>query len=155
MTALRPGDAAPDFELADAEGRVWRLSDLRGTKVVLYFYPADDTPGCTAQACDFRDAHDDFQAGGFVVLGVSPQGADSHRAFSRKFGLGFPLLIDADFAAADAYGVKREEPGRYGAVALDLRRCTFVVDEAGRIESALYDVRARGHVEGLKQLLAL
>jgi thioredoxin-dependent peroxiredoxin len=155
VTRLRQGDPAPALCLPDADGRMWTLSGLRGSRVILYFYPADDTPGCTAQACDFRDAQGDLDAAGYIVLGVSPQGADSHRAFARRYGLGFPLLVDADFAAAEAFGVVREEPGRYGDIPLDLRRCTFVIDEEGRIESALYDVKARGHVEGLRELLAL
>jgi peroxiredoxin Q/BCP len=155
VTELRRGDAAPAFALRDADGRVWRLSDLRGQRVILYFYPADDTPGCTTQACDFRDTQHVFQENGYIVLGVSPQGAESHRSFARKFHLNFPLLIDDDFSVAESYGVKREEPGAWRDVPLDLRRCTFVIDQDGRIVEALYDVASKGHVDSLRELLSV
>lgn len=100
---LEKGMEAPPFDLEDADGKAWRLADLRGTKVVLFFYPADDTPGCTAEACDFRDSRQVFADDGYVVLGVSPQGAESHRAFTDKFALNFPLLIDDDLSVARVY----------------------------------------------------
>jgi thioredoxin-dependent peroxiredoxin len=152
---LTEGMQAPDFELSDADGKTWRLSDLRGSRVVLYFYPADDTPGCTAEACDFRDSHTVFEADNYVVLGVSPQGADSHRAFADKFSLNFPLLIDEDLAVAHAYGAVREEVGDYEGVPLHIKRSTFVIDEEGRIERALYGVHGRGHVAELRELLGV
>jgi thioredoxin-dependent peroxiredoxin len=155
IVTLAEGAQAPDFELSDADGKVWRLRDLRGSRVVLYFYPADDTPGCTAEACDFRDSHTVFEADNYVVLGVSPQGADSHKAFADKFSLNFPLLIDEDLAVAHAYGAVREQVGDYKGVPLHIKRSTFVIDEEGRIEQALYGVHGRGHVAALRELLGV
>ncbi len=146
MANLEPGMDAPDFELEDGEGRTWRLSGLRGKKVIVYFYPADDTPGCTAQACDFRDAQPDLANRGYRVLGISPQGASSHRRFSQKYSLNFPLLIDSDYEVARAYGVAEErEEGKKPRIV----RSTFVIDEDGTLIEALYGVKARGHVESL------
>ncbi|MEA2486024.1 MAG: thioredoxin-dependent peroxiredoxin [Actinomycetota bacterium] len=151
---LSERDPAPDFELQDGDGKTWRLSDLRGKRVILYFYPADDTPGCTAQACDFRDSFGDLQAAGYVVLGVSPQGADSHRAFADKYSLNFPLLVDEDHAVAERYGVWGENKF-YKNIFLGVKRSTFVIDEQGLIEEAQYGVKARGHVERLRASLGL
>jgi peroxiredoxin Q/BCP len=151
---LKPGMPAPDFELKDATGKVWRLEDLRGRKVILYFYPADDTPGCTAEACDFRDSHDVLEKEGYVVLGVSPQDATSHRAFAQKYSLNFPLLIDSDHSVAEAYGALRE-PFEFGDMELRVGRSTFVIDESGLIQEARYGVKARGHVERLKAELGV
>ena len=152
---LEPGDAAPEFDLADANGKAWRLRDLRGNKVVLYFYPADDTPGCTAEACDFRDSLADFSGSGYTVLGVSPQDEGSHLAFTKKFNLNFPLLIDADRQLAKAYGALREILEEWKGIPLHVKRSTFVIDEEGRIESAQYGVKARGHVARLREELGL
>ncbi len=147
---LTPGQPAPDFELRDADGNVYRLSDLRRRKVILYFYPADDTPGCTAEACDFRDTKDVWDQADYVVLGVSRQGPESKKAFRDKYGLNFPLLIDADGAVLRAYGIDAGSPGGRKNV-----RSTFVIDETGTIIEALYGVRARGHVDDLRQRLAV
>ncbi len=152
MTRLSQGDAAPAFELKDAEGKTWRLTDLKGHRIVLYFYPADDTPGCTVQACDFRDSIDEWTKARHVVLGVSPQGADSKRAFIDKYGLNFPLLIDEGAGVTRRYGAYKERGDREG-IPLVVDRSTFVIDEEGVIEHALYGVRARGHQDMLKQLL--
>ena len=152
---LTPGMSAPDFELPDATGKVWRLKDLRGKKIVLYFYPIDDTPGCTAEACDFRDARDDFAEAGYEVLGVSPQGTDSHKAFASKYGLNFPLLVDADMRAAEAYGAISHEGRVFKGMPITVKRSTFVIDEEGSIESAEYGVKARGHVSRLQGQLQL
>ena len=152
MTRLSQGDAAPTFELQDADGKVWRLTDLKGRRIVLYFYPADDTPGCTVQACDFRDSIDEWAKAGYVVLGVSPQGADSKRAFLHKYGLNFPLLIDEGAEVTRRYGAYKERGDREGTP-LVVERSTFVIDEEGVIEHALYGVQARGHCDMLKQLL--
>jgi peroxiredoxin Q/BCP len=152
---LRKGDRSPDFELQDADGKTWRLADLRGKKVLLYFYPADDTPGCTAEACDFRDSQQAFVDENYIVLGVSPQGADSHRAFSDKYALNFPLLIDEDMSVARAYDAVRERPGDFEGITLLVKRSTFVIDESGEIEHALYGLDGRGHVADLRALLAL
>jgi peroxiredoxin Q/BCP len=147
MARLKPGDPAPDFELNDGEGKTWRLTDLRGRRVILYFYPADDTPGCTAQACDFRDARDELQEAGYLVLGVSPQDADSHRAFAAKYRLNFPLLVDADHTMAERYGAAVE-----GERVL---RSTFVISEDQTIARADYGVDARQNVTELKELLGI
>jgi peroxiredoxin Q/BCP len=146
---------APDFEMPDADGRNWSLKELQGQKVVLYFYPADDTPGCTAEACDFRDSKQEFEAAGYQVLGVSPQGADSHAAFASKFNLNFPLLIDFDMSVADAYGAVREKPGDYKGIPLNILRSTFIIDENGKITEALYGVHGRGHVADIRNLVDL
>ena len=146
---LEPGDRAPDFEMADGDGHVWRLQDLRGKKVVLYFYPADDTPGCTAQACDFRDRQDEFVDAGYVVLGVSPQGEASHQRFTNKYELNFPLLVDKGCEAAKAYSAYKGDLGIWEGIPLKVKRSTFIIDEEGNIEQALYGVRAKGHVSSL------
>jgi peroxiredoxin Q/BCP len=148
---LTEGDRAPDFALEDADGKTWQLSELRGRRVIVYFYPADDTPGCTAEACDFRDARGSLADAGYVVLGISPQGRDSHRAFSTRYGLNFPLLVDSDRRVASAYGAIKE-PKSPGA-SPGIKRSTFVIDESGAIVQALYGVRAQGHVGALKDSL--
>jgi thioredoxin-dependent peroxiredoxin len=152
---LQPGMPAPDFELPDAAGKIWRLADLSGKRVILYFYPIDDTPGCTAEACDFRDARDDFATAGYEVLGVSPQDADSHKEFSAKYGLNFPLLVDTDMRVADAYGAMSDEGRDFEGIPIEITRSTFVIDEDGRIESAEYGVKARGHVSRLQDRLQI
>jgi peroxiredoxin Q/BCP len=149
MTALEKGDKAPDFSLEDGGGKTWSLADLRGQKVIVYFYPADDTPGCTAQACDFRDAQTDLSTAGYQVLGVSPQGAASHRKFTDKYSLNFPLLVDADLAMAKAYGVTDDSGAEFEGKKLRVKRSTFVIDEDGTLIEALYGVKARGHVDSL------
>jgi peroxiredoxin Q/BCP len=154
VTRLTPGDAAPGFELKDADGKTWRLSGLRGQRIVLYFYPADDTPGCTVQACDFRDSINEWANAGYVVLGVSPQDADSKRAFIAKYSLNFPLLIDEGAELTGRYGAYKER-GDWDGVPLVVNRSTFVIDEEGAIEHALYGVNARGHLDELKQLLQI
>jgi peroxiredoxin Q/BCP len=148
---LEKGDRAPDFEMSDGEGKVWRLSELKGKKVILYFYPADDTPGCTIQACDFRDTQKELTDAGFVVLGVSPQGAASHQKFTSKYDLNFPLLVDEDTSVARAYGAYKDKGEVFNGIPLKIKRSTFVIDEDGRIEQALYGVRAKGHVASLME----
>ncbi|HET7483350.1 MAG TPA: peroxiredoxin [Actinomycetota bacterium] len=152
---LKEGDKAPDFEMKDADGKTWRLSDLRGQKVVLYFYPADDTPGCTTQACDFRDRQETFTGSGYTVLGVSPQGAESHQRFSDKFGLNFPLLIDEDAAVAREYGAYRGDGAMWQGIPLRIKRSTFLIDAEGNIEKALYGVRAKGHADELLESIGV
>jgi peroxiredoxin Q/BCP len=127
---VEEGKPAPDFELETDEGGTVRLSELRGMPVVLYFYPKDDTPGCTKQACAFRDVYSEFQERGAVVLGVSPDSAASHRMFKEKYGLPFPLLADPDHDVADRYGAWREK----------LVRSTFVIDPDGTVARAMYGV---------------
>lgn len=134
-TPLAPGDEAPDFALPSDSGETVRLSDLRGKKVVLYFYPKDDTSGCTKQACGFRDAHETIEAEGAVVLGVSPDGEASHRKFRAKHDLPFTLLVDADHSVAEAYGAWGEK-SMYGRTYEGVIRSHFVIDEEGRIADA-------------------
>ena len=152
MAKLKAGDDAPDFEAEDGDGTTWRLSDLRGKKVILYFYPADDTPGCTREACDFRDSQSVFTDAGYVVLGASPQGAESHQAFASKYQLNFPLLVDEDMSLAKKYGTAGVF-GKFENIPLTVQRCTFVIDENGKLEQALYGVSSRSHVDDLKASL--
>lgn len=154
MPELEPGTEAPDFELLDAAGNTWRLSDLRGKKVILFFYPADDTPGCTVEACDFRDNHAELKRKGYVVLGVSPQGVESKQAFTQKYGLNFPLLADEGGKVADAYGTWGFVE-IFGNQILKTKRSTFVIDEEGKIADAQYGVRSKGHVDRLKESLGV
>jgi peroxiredoxin Q/BCP len=122
--------------------------------VVLYFYPADDTPGCTAQACDFRDNIADFQEAGYVVLGVSPQNADSHEKFRDKYQLNFPLLVDTDKTISETYGTWGEQMN-YGRKYFGIKRSTFVIDIDGTLLEAQYGVKARGHVARLREKLGV
>jgi thioredoxin-dependent peroxiredoxin len=149
---VEEGTQAPDFQLATDDGGHVRLSDLRGRPVVLYFYPKDDTPGCTTQACEIRDAWGEFLERGAAVLGVSPDDESSHAAFKSKYSLPFTLLADPDHEIADRYGVwgEREYAGRKY---MGINRSTFVIDSEGRVAKALYGVRPQGHAE--KVLAAL
>jgi peroxiredoxin Q/BCP len=146
MGKLEQGADAPDFTLPDQDGNLVRLKNLRGQKVVVYFYPADMTPGCTAEACQFNDNLQQFKNAQVAVLGVSPDGAESHRKFRERYGLTFPLLTDADHAVMDAYGAWGEKI-RYGKTTIGVLRSTFLVDEQGRVARAWYNVRADGHAE--------
>ena len=129
------GDVAPDFTTTTDGGDTVSLSALHGKKVVLYFYPKDDTPGCTTQACGFRDSHADFAAQGAVVFGISPQGEASHAAFRAKYDLPFVLLVDEDHAIAEAYGVWGEKK-MYGRSYMGVTRSHFVIDEKGLVIDA-------------------
>ncbi|HZV50891.1 MAG TPA: thioredoxin-dependent thiol peroxidase [Candidatus Dormibacteraeota bacterium] len=141
---LRPGDPAPDFRLPDQDGRPVDLRDLRGRRVVMYFYPRDGTPGCTVEACQFNDALAGFTALGVEVLGVSGDDAASHRSFREGHGLRFRLLTDADHRVATAYGAFGERR-LYGRPVTGVIRSTFLIDEEGRVAHAWYGVRANGH----------
>jgi peroxiredoxin Q/BCP len=138
------GTEAPDFELTSDDGSTVRLSDLRGKPVVLYFYPRDDTPGCTTEACEFRDAYDRFREQGIEVIGVSPDAADSHRKFKEKYELPFPLLADPDHAAAEAYGVWKEKRN-YGKTYMGIDRSTFVIGPDGTLVKAMRGIKPAGH----------
>jgi peroxiredoxin Q/BCP len=151
---LNAGDPAPEFELKDADGKTWRLSDLRGQKIVLYFYPADDTPGCTRESCDFRDARAEFDKAGYTIFGVSPQGATSKVKFTDKYSLNFTLLIDDELEATRAYGAYKDL-GDYEGIPLKVKRSTFVIDEDGKLIEALYGVTAKGHVDSLREQLSV
>jgi thioredoxin-dependent peroxiredoxin len=141
---VRANDVAPDFVLKDQDGADVRLSDFRGRKVVLYFYPKDDTPGCTTQACELRDRRQEFDARGAVVLGVSPDSVESHRAFADKFELPFRLLADTDHAVAERYGVWKEK-SMFGNKYWGNERTTFVIDEEGRVREVLQRVKPATH----------
>jgi len=141
---LEPGDQAPDFTLPDQNGDPVALSDLRGQKVVLYFYPKADTPGCTVQACGVRDRRDDYDAAGAVVLGVSPDPVKAVAQFDQKFGLGFTLLADEDHAVAEAYGVWVQK-SMYGRKYMGSERTTFVIGPDGVIQQVLRNVKPAEH----------
>ncbi len=145
---LNVGDEAPDFSLASDDAGEVSLSDLRGQKVVLYFYPKDMTPGCTTQACDFRDHLDTFEDNGWKVLGVSPDPVERHEKFRDKHDLNFTLLADPDHKVAEQYGVWREKQN-YGRTYEGIVRSTFLIDEDGKIAEIQDNVRAKGHVERL------
>ncbi len=153
-TRLRPGDPAPDFTLPTDDGGRLRLSDLRGRKVILYAYPAAMTPGCTAQACDFRDSLDSLKAAGYEVVGISPDPPEKLAAFRARDNLTFPLVSDTDHAVLEAYGAWGEKKN-YGRTTVGVIRSTFVIDEEGRIADARYGVKATGHVARLRRDLGL
>ncbi|WP_248960501.1 thioredoxin-dependent thiol peroxidase [Sphaerisporangium perillae] len=154
QTRLEPGDAAPDFTLPDAEGKDISLESFRGKRVILYFYPAAMTPGCTKQACDFRDSLAGLTAAGFVVLGVSKDSPQKLAKFVERDSLTFPLLSDPDLAVHQAYGAYGEKT-MYGKTTVGVLRSTFVIDADGKIEKALYNVKATGHVARLRKDLGL
>ena len=154
MTRLAPGDPAPDFTLPADDGDEVSLADLRGKKVIVYFYPAAMTPGCTTQACDFTDSLESLRGAGYEVLGISPDAPAKLARFREKDGLTIRLLSDADKSVMTAYGAFGEKK-LYGKVVNGVIRSTFVVDEEGRIELAQYNVKATGHVAKLRRDLAL
>ena len=154
MTRLSPGDAAPDFTLPDADGTPVALKDYRGRKVVVYFYPAAMTPGCTKQACDFRDSLSALDAAGYAVLGISPDKPEKLAKFRERDAVSFPLLSDPDKAVLQAYGAFGEKT-MYGKTVTGVIRSTFVVDERGTIELARYNVKATGHVAKLRRDLGV
>jgi peroxiredoxin Q/BCP len=149
---VREGQAAPDFELTSDSGEDVRLSDLRGRPVVLYFYPKDDTPGCTKQACSFRDAYGEFEERGATILGVSPDSEASHVRFKEKFGLPFTLLADPDHEVAEQYGVWVEK-SNYGRKSMGIKRSTFVIDAEGNVAKAMLGVSPDGHADVVLEAL--
>jgi peroxiredoxin Q/BCP len=144
MSMPSVGDPAPEVALPDETGAIHRLADQRGRWTILYFYPKDDTPGCTIEACEFRDANETFVERGADVWGISPQGAASKRAFREKFGLPFTLLADEGHGVADAYGSWVEKKN-YGKTYMGTARSTFLVDPDGRIARVWPKVKAEGH----------
>jgi thioredoxin-dependent peroxiredoxin len=149
-TRLAPGDPAPDFTLPDADGKPVSLSDYRGRRVVVYFYPAASTPGCTKQACDFRDNLAELNGAGLDVIGISPDKQAKLVKFRDAEGLTFPLLSDVDKEVLTAWGAFGEKQ-MYGRTVTGVIRSTFVVDPEGKIEQAFYNVRATGHVAKLRK----
>jgi peroxiredoxin Q/BCP len=149
---VEEGQEAPDFELTSDTGERVKLTQFRGKPVVLYFYPKDDTPGCTTQACSIRDSYNDFEERGAVVLGVSPDEESSHVKFKQKYGLPFTLLADPEHAVSELYGVWGER--KYmGRTYMGVERSTFVIDPDGRISSVMRKVKPDTHVERVLQAL--
>jgi peroxiredoxin Q/BCP len=142
---IEAGTPAPDFTLTDQNGNKVTLSNLKGSPVVLYFYPKDDTPGCTKEACGFRDAIADYKRAGAVILGVSPDSTDSHAKFAKKFDLPFPLLADVDHKICEVYGVWKEK-NMYGRKSMGVERTTFLIDAKGMVQKIFPRVKVDGHV---------
>ncbi len=152
-TPLAVGDRAPAFSLQTVGGKTIASSDFRGKRVVLYFYPKDDTPGCTREACGFRDERAQFAKAQAVVLGVNSDDVASHERFTRKFGLTFPLLSDPGAAVAKAYGVYKQK-SMYGRTYWGIERTTFVIDEQGRLAAIFPKVSVDGHIQAVLEALA-
>ena len=153
MALLEVGDKAPDFSTVDQDGERVKLSDFRGKKVVLYFYPKDDTPGCTKEACSFRDGWSAFRRRKIEVLGVSAQDEKSHRKFAEKFDLPFRLLADADRKIVQAYGVWGEK-SLYGRKFMGTNRVTYLIDEKGKIAAVWPKVKPEGHADEILKAVA-
>jgi thioredoxin-dependent peroxiredoxin len=153
MAELQVGDRAPDFQAQTDTGETVQLSDYRGKRVVLYFYPKDDTSGCTAQACSFRDAYADIEEKNAVVLGVSPDGVESHRKFKTKYDLPFTLLVDEDHSIAENYGVWGEK-SMAGREYMGIIRSQFVIDEEGQIVGVNYNVSPKDSLDEAVKVLA-
>jgi peroxiredoxin Q/BCP len=151
---LSPGDAAPDFDLPTDDGSSVHLADLRGTKVIVYFYPSAMTPGCTTQACDFSESLNTLEAAGYTVVGISPDNPEKLARFRERDHLTITLASDADRAAMTAYGAYGEKK-LYGKVVTGVIRSTIVVDEHGKVALAHYNVRATGHVSKLRRDLGI
>ncbi|MBX8635747.1 MAG: thioredoxin-dependent thiol peroxidase [Thermoplasmata archaeon] len=149
---LEEGVRAPDFSVKGDDGRQYRLSDFSGKKVVLYFYPKDDTPGCTTEACSFRDSLPDISGRNAVIIGVSRDGIDDHRKFKSKYGLNFLLLSDEDSDICGKYGVLREK-NMYGRKSIGIQRSTFIIDEKGMIAKVFPTVKPDGHGKEIMQFL--
>jgi len=149
---LKPGSKAPAFDLPSDSGQSVKLADLAGHKVVLYFYPKDDTTGCTVEACEFRDHWAEVKRTGAVILGVSPDGVQSHEKFKAKFKLPFPLLADLDHRVAEKYGAWGEK-SMYGRKYFGILRTTFLIDETGRIAKVFEKVKPKGHAQEVLEAL--
>ena len=152
---LEPGSKAPAFTLKDDEGNKVKLSDLKGSPVVLYFYPRDDTPGCTKEACAFRDRYDEMQSLGAQLFGVSADSAESHAKFREKYALPFPLLVDEKHAMLEKYGAWREK-NMYGKKSMGIQRSTYLIDANGKVAKVWKRVKVDGHdqqvIEALEAL---
>lgn len=152
MTNLNIGDKAPDFSLPANNGQTFSLSDYKGQKVVLYFYPKDDTPGCTTQACDFNDTLSDLGTLNTVVLGVSKDPLAKHKKFAEKYGLQFPLLSDENSDICETYGVWVEK-NMYGKKFMGIERSTFLIDEEGKIEKIWRKVKVKNHIQEMLETI--
>lgn len=150
---VEEGETAPDFSLPADDGREVKLSEFRGRPVVLYFYPKDDTPGCTREACAFRDRTADLKDEGAVVLGVSPDDVTSHGRFRDKYSLNFPLLADTDHQVAERYGAWREK-NMYGKISMGIQRSTFLIDREGKVRKVWKAVSVDGHDEQVLKALS-
>lgn len=153
MPKLTPGDPAPDFELADQHGNLVKLTDFKGRKLLLYFYPKADTPGCTRQACSVRDAREELAALKLAVVGISPNPPPKQQKFNDKYSLNFPLLADADHRVAESYGAWGEK-NMYGKKVQGLIRSSFLIDEAGKIIQAWYKVSPEDMVPKARAAMA-
>lgn len=152
MAEIKEGNKAPSFSLPSTEGKRVSLKDLAGKNVVLYFYPKDDTPGCTREACQFRDSLPDLESANAVVLGVSPDSLGSHEKFQKKYKLPFTLLSDEDHSVAEKYGVWREKKN-YGRTYMGIVRSTFIIDREGRLSKIFSNVKVDGHAEKVLEAL--
>jgi peroxiredoxin Q/BCP len=150
---LQVGDKAPDFSGVDENGKKISLKDFKGSRVVLYFYPKDNTSGCTAEACDFRDSYTRLKKKGVVLLGVSPDTGKSHIKFKEKYDLPFPLIADTEKVISNAYGVWQEK-SMYGRKYMGIVRSTFIIDENGKIIAVFPKVKVTGHVDEVLKALA-
>jgi len=146
------GKSAPAFSLDTDAGEKLSLKDLKGRPVVLYFYPKDDTPGCTVEACEFRDAFPRFKGSKAIILGISPDSVKSHQKFKEKFGLPFTLLADEDHAIAEKYGVWQKK-SMYGRTYMGIARTTFVIDKDGKVAKIFEKVKPKGHAEEVEQAI--
>jgi peroxiredoxin Q/BCP len=153
MARLNPGDAAPEFQLPDQHGQTVNLADFRGQKLLVYFYPKADTPGCTRQACSIRDAQEELRDLGLAVLGISPDQPAKQQKFDAKYGLAFPLLADPDHRVAEAYGVWGEK-NLYGKKSMGIIRSSFLIDAAGKIVQAWYGVKPEDTVPKAQKALS-
>jgi thioredoxin-dependent peroxiredoxin len=146
------GKPAPKFELESDDGKKYSLADFKGQKVILYFYPADDTPGCTKEACSFRDNLSSLNKAGVQVLGVSTDDLKSHSKFRAKYSLNFPLLSDPDAKVSKAYGVYKQK-NNYGRTYMGIERSTFIIDKDGKVKKAMRRVHVDGHVDDVRKYL--
>lgn len=151
---LEIGQLAPDFSAKDKDDKTYKLSDFKGQKVILYFYPKDNTPGCTTQACELRDSYSYFKTKGYTIIGISKDSAKSHEKFSTKYQLPFLLLADTDKSIISAYGAEHKKM-MFGKECTVTKRMTLVLDEKGKITHILEKVNAKTHIEDLKKVLGL
>lgn len=149
---VEPGKKAPTFTLQDQDGNTVKLKDLAGSPVVLYFYPRDNTPGCTKEACAFRDRYDELKATGAQLFGISTDSAESHVKFRDKFDLPFPLLVDENHAMSEKYGAWREK-NNFGKKSMGIQRCTYVLDAAGKVAKVWKRVKVDGHDQQVLDVL--